>query len=93
MLLVNGNLANLESIRSFYMDKFGVGDIGTSPNQAITGKYKTNIYIASTGLKKIDEDWAYMSIDRDAFGYIVMMPGAMRVDPPSWVVPHELVHF
>ncbi|MEC0235018.1 DUF6055 domain-containing protein [Paenibacillus kribbensis] len=89
---VNGNLANLESIRSFYMDKFGLGDIGTSPNPQISGKYKTNIYIASTGLKKIDEDWAYMSIDRDAFGYIVMMPAAMRVDPPSWVVPHELGH-
>lgn len=87
-----GNLANLETIRSFYIDKIGLGDIGSSQNPWITGKYKTNIYIAETGLDKISNDWAYMSVDQDSFGYIVMMPGAMRVDPPSWVVPHELAH-
>lgn len=30
---VKGYLANLESIRSFYIDEFGLGDIGTSPDE------------------------------------------------------------
>ena len=89
---VRGNLINLETIRSFYMDELKFADLGISPNKAITGKYKTNVYIAATGLSKIGDDWAYMTVDQDAFAYLVMAPGAMRVDPPSWVVPHELAH-
>ena len=89
---VRGNLINLETIRSFYMDELKFADLGISQNKAITGKYKTNVYIAATGLTKIGDDWAYMTVDQDAFAYLVMAPGAMRVDPPSWVVPHELAH-
>ena len=33
-----------------------------------------------------------MSIDNGGFGYIVVDSGAMRVDPPSWVIPHEYAH-
>lgn len=33
-----------------------------------------------------------MSVDEDGFGYMVLDPGALRVDPPSWVVPHEFAH-
>nr|WP_302597259.1 DUF6055 domain-containing protein [uncultured Cellulosilyticum sp.] len=90
---VQGNLENLENIRSFYMNELGMDDPGVSMNPYFgDGKYKTNIYIAATGLDKIETDWAYMSVDKDSFGYIVMAPGAMRVDPPSWVVPHEYAH-
>ena len=89
---VRGNLENLETIRSFYMDKLKFADLGISQNKGVTGKYKTNVYIAATGLSKINDDWAYMTIDKNAFAYLVMAPGAMRVDPPSWVVPHELAH-
>lgn len=89
---VRGNLENLEMIRSFYVDEMGFADIGVSQNSSITGKYKTNLYITATGLSKIVDDWAYMSVDADSFAYLVMAPGALRVDPPSWVVPHELAH-
>ncbi|CAF1197605.1 unnamed protein product, partial [Didymodactylos carnosus] len=89
---IQGNLANLESIRLFYIEKIGLGDIGRTQDPAITGTYKTNIYIALTGLDPSFDDWAYMGVDKDSFGFIMMMPGAMRVDPPSWVVPHELAH-
>ena len=90
---VQGNLENLENIRSFYMNELGMKDTGTSMNPAFgDGKYKTNIYIAATGLSEIETDWAYMSVDKDAFAYVVMAPGAMRVNPPSWVVPHEYAH-
>ncbi|WP_410495638.1 DUF6055 domain-containing protein [Cellulosilyticum sp. ST5] len=90
---VLGNLENLENIRTFYLDKLGMGDPATSTSTYFGNtKYKTNVYIAATGLEKIETDWAYMSVDKDGFGYVVMAPGAMRVDPPSWVVPHEYAH-
>ncbi|UJR18353.1 hypothetical protein I4U23_005256 [Adineta vaga] len=90
--LVEGNLKNLESIRSFYIDVIGLGDIGYAGNPSITGLYKSNLYIALTGLEKIYDSWAYVGGDGDGFAYQVMMSGAMRVDPPSWVPPHELGH-
>lgn len=90
--LVEGNLQNLETIRTFYLNVMGMDDPGISQNPNFHGKYKTNLYIAATGLSKIQDDWAYMSVDQDNFGYMVMAPGALRVDPPSWVVPHEYAH-
>ncbi|GEM_PF-5062536 len=90
--LIRGNLINLENIRTFYMEDLGMKDIGISQNSSITGKYKTNIYISNTGLSSFDDDWAYMSTDADSFAYLFLAPGAMRVDEPSWVVPHELAH-
>lgn len=91
---VRGNLENLETIRDFYINVLGMKDPGQSHSPSVfgTGYYKTNIYIAETGLSKVESDWAYMSVDSQDFGYIVMMPGAMRVDEPSWVVPHEYSH-
>lgn len=89
---VEGNLKNLEMIRQFYLEELGMDDPGVSTNSSIKGNYKTNLYIAATGLTKIETDWAYMSVDQDGFGYMVMAPGALRVDPPSWVVPHEYAH-
>ncbi|MBQ9519032.1 MAG: dockerin, partial [Firmicutes bacterium] len=89
---VKGNLINLENIRSFYIDELGMKDIGVSPNPAITEKRKTNIYISGTGLTKFEDDWAYMSVDSDSMAYLFVAPGAMRVDEPSWVLPHELAH-
>lgn len=90
--LVEGNLQNLETIRAFYVDVLGMNDPCSSMTGAISGKYKTNLYIANTGLNKIEDDWAYMSVDRDGLGFMVLDPGALRVDPPSWVVPHEFAH-
>lgn len=91
---VRGNLENLETIREFYLDVLGMKDPGQSHSPSVfgTGYYKTNVYIAETGLSNITDDWAYMSVDSQDFGYMVMMPGAMRVDEPSWVVPHEYSH-
>lgn len=91
---VQGNLENLENIRSFYLNELHMKDPGQSNNTSVYGTryYKTNIYIANTGLSKLEDDWAYMSVDTQDFGYIVVNPGAMRVDEPSWVLPHEYAH-
>lgn len=90
---IEGNLENLENIRSFYINELGMDDTGQSVSKPNLGdNYKTNVYISGTGLTKFENDWAYMSIDSDGFGYMFLDPGAMRVSPPSWVVPHEYAH-
>lgn len=89
---VVGNLINLENIRTFYMERLGMKDIGISQNSSISGTYKTNIYVSNTGLSAFEDDWAYMSTDAQQFAYLFVAPGAMRVDEPSWVLPHELAH-
>lgn len=89
---VKGNLINLENMRTFYINELGMKDITTSTTNAISGKYKVNVYISATGLTKFEDDWAYMSADYEGFSYLFLAPGAMRVDEPSWVLPHELAH-
>lgn len=92
--LVRGNLQNLEAIRDFYVNVMGLDDTSISVNSPINSSthYKTNLYINKTGLSKITDDWAYMSSDAEGFAYLAVEPGAMRVDPPSWVIPHEYAH-
>ena len=90
--LVRGNLTNLENIRSFYLNELGMKDPCQSMTNAISGKYKTNLYISNTGLSQQKEAWAYMSTDSQGFAYMCCHPNALRVDPPSWVVPHEYAH-
>ena len=89
---IKGNLINLENIRAFYINELGMKDICYSMTDSINGKYKTNIYVSATGLSAFTDDWAYMSTDNQGFAYLFVAPGAMRVDEPSWVIPHELAH-
>ncbi len=89
---IKGNLINLENIRTFYIERLGMNDICYSMTSSLSGKYKTNIYVSNTGLSGFEDDWAYMSSDSQGFAYLFLNPDAMRVDEPSWVVPHELAH-
>ena len=90
---VQGNLTNLENIWDFYVNVLGMKEPNTSVTSGSSTKYKTNFYISNTGLGDVVmDDWAYMSVDSGGFGYMCLMPGAMRVDEPSWVLPHELAH-
>ena len=55
--LVEGNLENLENIRDFYINQMGLDDPGISMNTSDTNsRYKTNLYIANTGLSNIESD-------------------------------------
>ena len=89
---IKGNLINLENIRTFYINKLGMKDIATSRTGQLSGNYKLNMYVSATGLSIFEDDWAYMSVDSQGFAYLFVAPGAMRVDEPSWVIPHELAH-
>lgn len=90
---IQGNLKNLENMWECYVNSLGFSEPGISVYPANRGKkYKTNVYITRTGLSQHEEGWAYMSGDRDGFGYIITDPDAMRVAPPTWVLPHEFGH-
>ena len=89
---IKGNLINLENIRAFYINQLGMKDVTSSMTGALSGKYKLNVYVSATGLSVFQDDWAYMSVDSQGFAYLFVAPGAMRVDEPSWVLPHELAH-
>jgi len=89
---IRGNLTNLENIWTTYITQMGYRDPGISIRSTDKRKYKTNVYVTRTGLSKHAEGWAFMSSDSEGYGYIIVDPGAMRVDPPSWVLPHEFGH-
>ena len=93
---IKGNLINLENIRTFYIEELGMKDIAVPPSSRNKTTYKTNVYVSNTGLSDLSgnlaDDWAYMAVDREGYGYLFLAPGAMRVDEPSWVLPHELAH-
>ncbi|KNY25606.1 DUF6055 domain-containing protein [Pseudobacteroides cellulosolvens] len=90
---IQGNLKNLEGQWTTYVTDMGYKEPGVSIKPANQSKkYKTNVYVTRTGLSKHAEGWGFMSNDSDGFAYIIVDPVAMRVDVPSWVIPHELGH-
>ncbi len=91
---LKGNGRNLEECWDIYMSDLGMAAPSQSTNVSLRdGKnYKTNIYISGTGLSGMEDDWAYMSYDKDGFAYMFCCPDSMQYDPPSWVLPHEFGH-
>ena len=88
---IEDNLTNLENMRKVYIDTLEMKDPGKSIKKK-SGKYKTNIYLSDTGLKKIKNKDTYTGCDDDGFAYIVVSPSLIRVDPPSWVLAQEYAH-
>ncbi|CDM68951.1 Hypothetical protein CM240_1793 [Clostridium bornimense] len=88
---IEGNLANLENMRKVYIDTLEMKDTGKSIKNK-SGKYKTNIYLSDTGLKKIKNKNQYTGCDDDGFAYIIVSPSLIRVDPPSWVLAQKYAH-
>jgi carbonic anhydrase/acetyltransferase-like protein (isoleucine patch superfamily) len=88
---VEGNLANLERLWDTFIGELGFAEPSTSTDNPDGFLYKTNVYITETGLSEHEEGWAFMGA-ADGFAHLILNPGAMRVDPPSWVIPHEFGH-
>ena len=88
------NAANLETCWDIYVNKLGMTECAESVETYLRdgNQYKMNIYISGTGLSGMEDDWAYMSWDSQGFPYLFCCVGAMRADPPSWVMPHEFGH-
>ena len=91
---LEGNARNMEAIWNVYTYDLDM----ITPSESVETylrdgkKYKTNIYISGTGLEGMQDDWAYMSWDSGGFAYMFCCVDSMRVDPPSWVLPHEYGH-
>ena len=91
---LEGNVKNLEAIWDVYMNDLS----NKPPCESVEArlqdgkKYKTNFYLSGTGLSGMQDDWAYMSWDSGGFAYMFCCVDAMKVDPPSWVLPHEFGH-
>ena len=91
---LEGNARNMEAIWNVYTYDLDMITPSESVEEYLRDgkKYKTNIYISGTGLEGMQDDWAYMSWDSGGFAYMFCCVDSMRVDPPSWVLPHEYGH-
>ena len=91
---LEGNARNLEDCWDVYMNDLDMAAPSQSTNLSMRdGKeYKTNIYISGTGLAGMQDDWAYMSYDKDGYAYMFCCVDSMQYEPPSWVLPHEFGH-
>lgn len=91
---LNGNAHNLENCWSVYMNELQMAPPTQSTNISMRdgNEYKTNVYISGTGLEGMQDDWAYMSYDKDGFAYMFCCVDSMQYDPPSWVLPHKFGH-
>ena len=91
---LKGNAQNLENCWAVYMNDLEMIPPTQSTNLSLRDgrEYKTNVYISGTGLEGMQDDWAYMSYDKDGFAYMFCCVDSMQYDPPSWVLPHEFGH-
>lgn len=82
------NLRNAEEAWQVYVKQYGYKEpaesIDAAKRMLYPGKWKTNFLCWYDGF--------WMTGSGNAFGYMNMHPGGLRADPPSWVIPHELMH-
>ncbi len=81
-----GILRNLEECWQGYVRKHGYFEPSRSmlPEYQDGKDYKVNV------LSRFNGYW--MGGSPTGFGYLNITPDGLRVDPPSWVIPHELFH-
>ncbi|MBN9692121.1 MAG: hypothetical protein J0M24_17900 [Verrucomicrobia bacterium] len=84
--LPRGTLRNLEEVWQLYVKALGYREPAESwtASKRDGQKYKVNITTWYGGY------WA--GGDEGDFGRLNITPDGLRVDPPSWVVPHEAMH-
>jgi carbonic anhydrase/acetyltransferase-like protein (isoleucine patch superfamily) len=84
-----GTLRNLEECWQFYVKILGYREPSESWNPANRNgnKYKVNMSTWHSGY------WAGNEAPGSvAHGRLNITPDGLRVDPPTWVIPHELMH-
>jgi hypothetical protein len=81
-----GSLRNLEECWQVYVKYLGYREPAESWTVANRNgtKYKVNVSTWHSGY------WA--GGDSGDFGRLNITPDGLRVDPPTWVIPHELMH-
>ena len=91
---LEANANSLEKCWDIYVNKLGMTECAESVETYLRdgNKYKLNVLISGTGLAGREDDWAYMSWDNQGYPFLFCCVGAMRANPPSWVMPHEFGH-
>ncbi|MFM2297009.1 MAG: hypothetical protein RL117_716 [Verrucomicrobiota bacterium] len=82
------NLRNAEEAWQVFVHRYGYNEaaesIDASKRTLYPGKWKINYLCWYDGF--------WMSGSGNSFGFMNLHPGGLRADPPSWVIPHELMH-
>lgn len=79
-----GALRNAEEAWQVYVKVMGYREPAQSSYMPDGNKYKVNFLCNYNGY--------YMSSTWDGFAYFNIDPSGLVVDPPSWIIPHELMH-
>ncbi|MFM1770266.1 MAG: hypothetical protein RJA22_2795 [Verrucomicrobiota bacterium] len=90
-----GNLRNMEDQFALYTKVLKYREPTESNIEANRNgtRYKVNLVVGLTGLSQHQGGGYFMGYDGGTgFGYLIIDPSGLRVDPPSWVNPHELGH-
>ncbi|MCE9608818.1 MAG: DUF6055 domain-containing protein [Chthoniobacter sp.] len=79
-----GSLRNAEEAWQVYVKMMGYREPAESKYSPNGSKYKVNFLCIYNGY--------YMSSTGGGFGYMNIEPSGLQVDPPTWIIPHELMH-
>ena len=79
-----GALRNAEEAWQVFVKIMGYREVSESTHSPNGNKYKTNFLCIHDGF--------WMSSTGGGFGYMNIEPSGLQADPPSWVIPHELMH-
>lgn len=79
-----GALRNAEEAWQVYVKVMGYRETAESTHSPNGNKYKTNFLCIHDGY--------WMSSTGGGFGYMNIEPSGLQVDPPTWIIPHELMH-
>ena len=90
-----GTLRNLEECWQVFVKKLGYREPCYPIENPTSGpvKYKTNLTLFYIG--RLGGEFAWLDIDQahgGSFAWQNSYPAALRVDPPSWGTPHEVMH-
>jgi autotransporter-associated beta strand protein len=79
-----GALRNAEEAWQVFVKVMGYREPAESSHSPNGNKYKVNFLCIYDGY--------WMSSTGGGFGYMNIEPSGLQVDPPSWIIPHELMH-
>lgn len=79
-----GALRNAEEAWQVYVKVMGYREPAESTSSPNGNKYKVNFLCIYDGF--------WMSSTAGGFAYMNIEPSGLQVDPPTWIIPHELMH-
>jgi len=82
-----GTLRNLEEAWQVYVKKLGYREPSRSIGTTTGTEYKLNVTTWHSGYWAGPDDFSGTSLAR-----LNITPDGLRVDAPTWVIPHELMH-